>query len=179
MSWFAAGLICTVLLAHVPVSPGRDLPEHQIKAAVLFNFAAFVSWPESLFETPLSPLRYCVVGADALHETLNHLISGERLEGRPMELLNLDEESSLDACHILFLGGAADYDKLAVMGLKPGILTVGDSESFIEQGGMIALLRKRKRIHPVINLDALDQSRLRLSSKLLHLATLVRPGSNE
>ena len=28
---------------------GRDLPEHQVKAAFLFNFAAFVKWPDEAF----------------------------------------------------------------------------------------------------------------------------------
>lgn len=173
---------CSLLLTlfvMAPFSQSRDLPEHQIKAAFLFNFAAFVSWPESLLETADTPLRFCVLGADAMSMTLDQLISGENLDGRPLELIHLDIEPDVRGCHILFLGSEAVNDALLQVGHNPGMLTVGDTEMFIERGGMIALLRQRKRIHPMINLDALDASMLRFSSKLLRLATLVRPGGGK
>lgn len=155
------------------------MPEYQIQAAFLFNFAAFVSWPDTLFESPVSPLRYCTLGANAVSRILEQLISDEHQDGRSLELLCLDSISDAAGCHILFLGRDAGNDALLPAGWERDILTVGDSEAFVESGGMIALLRQRKRIHPVINMDALDASALRLSSKLLRLATLVRPGSRE
>jgi hypothetical protein len=41
---------------------------------------------------------------------------------------------------------------------------------------MITLVRKRGRIHPVINTDATERADLRISAKLLNLATLTRDG---
>ncbi|MEN8177823.1 MAG: YfiR family protein [Pseudomonadota bacterium] len=172
-------LVSLTFFSSVPTCQGRDLPEHQIKAAFLFNFAAFVSWPEGLFESADTPLRFCTMEADAISRTLEQLISGESLDGRPLELIRLGIKPDITGCHILFLGSEAVYRTLSQVGQSPGMLTVGDTEKFIERGGMIALLRQRKRIHPVINLNALDESTLRLSSKLLRLATRVRPGSGK
>ncbi len=93
--------------------------------------------------------------------------------------MRLRKGQQVRGCHILFLGAPADIAPVLSAQRVRGALTVGDTEAFLEQGGMIALLRKRKRIHPVVNLDALEVSSLRLSSKLLRLATRVRPGQSE
>ncbi len=172
--------LCLVLALALaaPVGHARDLPEHQIKAAFLFNFAAFVNWPDSLFATAATPLRYCTLDAEAVSGTLEQLIAGETMDGRPLELLRLGKGQRDQGCHILFLGARADTSILSAPG-QPEPLTVGDTEAFLERGGMIALVRIRKRIHPVVNLDALEASALRLSSKLLRLATRVRPGRKE
>ncbi len=170
---------CLALLLGLaaPSGQGRDLPEYQVKAAFLFNFAAFVNWPEERFENAGIPLRYCVLQTDAVSRTLGRLIAGESLDGRPLELVRLDNGQDPAGCHILFSGSGSGVMSAAEQPL--GVLTVGDSEEFLQQGGMIALLRKRNRIHPVINLDALEASPLRLSSKLLRLATRVRAGAGE
>jgi len=157
---------------------GRDLPEHQVKAAFLFNFAAFVKWPDEAFPDSATPLRYCVVRQGQVGQTLRRLIDGESLDGRSLELVELSPGQSTTGCHLLFCG--ADGQCLDMPGARSGLLLiVGDGDDFLEQGGMVALLRKRNRVHPVINLDALDASSLRLSSKLLRLATRVRPGGEE
>lgn len=175
----AAFWLALVLAGGTPDAPSRELAEHQVKAGILFNFAAFVSWPRECFANPSSPLRYCVLGADAVGATLEGLLAGETFDGRPLELRILHAPAGLGRCHILFFGAGAGSP--AVLDAVPGTttLTVGETDSFIENGGMIALLRKRKRIHPVINLDALEASRLRLSSKLLRLSTRLRPGATE
>jgi hypothetical protein len=172
-------LFLLVLLGVVPSGQCRDLPEHQIKAAFLFNFAAFVTWPNSMFESPATPLRFCTQDAKKISDILAQLIVDETLNGRPIALVRLHSAADITDCHILFLGRDASYGALMQAGLDRGTLTVGDTQAFIEGGGMIALLRKRKRIHPVINMDVLEASSLRLSSKLLRLATLVRSGKED
>ncbi len=172
------GLVLAIMVA-APLSEGRNLPEPQVKAAFLFNFAAFVNWPDGLFHTPDTPLRYCTLDADAVSRTLEQLIAGETLDGRPLELVRLEKGQRIRGCHILFLGAQANTVSILSAQRERSTLTVGDTEDFLKQGGMIALLRKRKRIHPVINLDALEVSSLRLSSKLLRLATRVRSGQQE
>jgi predicted DNA binding CopG/RHH family protein len=54
------------------------------------------------------------------------------------------------------------------------VLTVSDLESFETRGGMIALVRKDRRIHPRINIDTVEKSKLKISAKLLNLATVIR-----
>lgn len=154
---------------------GREVPEHQVKAAFLFNFAAFVTWPDEVFESSTAPLRYCIQDADEVAAVLQRLLEGEAVDGRSLVLVRLSADSEPGHCHILYLGESeGGYDRLH-QSIDKNVLTVGESEAFTDNGGMIALLRKRKRIHPVIRRDVVADSGLRLSSKLLRLATLVGP----
>ena len=62
---------------------------------------------------------------------------------------------------------------LAALAASP-VLTVGDMPGFCERGGVVNLELLDRRIHLQVNLEAANQARLQLSSKLLSLATIVR-----
>jgi hypothetical protein len=50
------------------------------------------------------------------------------------------------------------------------VLTVGDTEEFVEQGGTIAFCLEGTNLRFAVNLDALQRSGLNISSNLLVLA---------
>jgi hypothetical protein len=50
------------------------------------------------------------------------------------------------------------------------ILTVGESRDFLAHGGMILLVNEGGRVRFKVNLDALQEANLSVSSKLLRLA---------
>ena len=54
------------------------------------------------------------------------------------------------------------------------ILTVGDSEEFAREGGIVGFYRQRRRIRFAVNLDAIGRTELKVSSKLLQLASVLR-----
>jgi len=53
-------------------------------------------------------------------------------------------------------------------------LTVSDLDKFTSLGGCVGLHKEDKRIHFEVNLTALDTAGLKLSSKLLKLARIVK-----
>jgi hypothetical protein len=53
-------------------------------------------------------------------------------------------------------------------------LTVGESEDFIRDGGMVGLVRDADQIQIQVNLEATQAAGLRISSRLLSLAVVVR-----
>lgn len=55
------------------------------------------------------------------------------------------------------------------------ILTVGETNDFINRGGIIRFVLSAGRIHFQINPDAAQRASLRVSSKLLRLAEIVHP----
>ena len=54
------------------------------------------------------------------------------------------------------------------------VLTVGESDGFIEEGGIVNLKLDSGKIQIQININAADQAGLRISSKLLSLAQIIR-----
>jgi hypothetical protein len=79
-------------------------------------------------------------------------------------------------CHLLFIAGAETLAAAGGLdGLKPlPILTVSDGKDFSRATGIIELYVEDGRLRFAINVDAADRSGVRLSSRLLGIARVVR-----
>ncbi len=150
--------------------------EYQIKAAFLFNFARFVEWPERAFPGPRTPLSICILGEDPFGGELDRMVAGKNVEGHPVDVRRLRREAETAGCHVLFLG-AAENDRapgvLAALGGSP-TLTVGEQSAFGDAGGTIAMSLEKSRVAFEVNLAAAGRAGLKISSRLLKLATRVR-----
>jgi hypothetical protein len=78
------------------------------------------------------------------------------------------------ACQILFISRSAPGIASALRGLEPGILTVGESDGFLEYGGMIRFVIAGQRVRFDINAGAAVAADLRISSQLLRVARSVQ-----
>ena len=57
-----------------------------------------------------------------------------------------------------------------------GILTVGETEGFATQGGIVNFKVEGGRVRLEINIEAAERAKLRISSKVLSLAAIVKDG---
>ncbi|NNE84230.1 MAG: YfiR family protein [Alphaproteobacteria bacterium] len=148
--------------------------EYLIKAAILFNFAKFASWPESAFSYPNAPLRVCVLGDDPFGVALDGL-HGKQVRNRSLATARISTVDEAPKCHILFVSGSEEADLPAILDYvaELPILTVGDIRRFANTGGIIALKEVENRSRIDINLGAAEKAGLKLSSKLLRLADTV------
>lgn len=68
-----------VQLSSLPgYSQGVPSKEEQVKAAYIFNFATFTTWPESAFSSSESPVVIGIVGDDPFGIFLDEIVSGEK-----------------------------------------------------------------------------------------------------
>ncbi len=147
--------------------------EYQIKAAFLLNFTKFVEWPAGAFPAADSPIEICILGDDPFGNALDQIVAGEAVKGRKVVAERIRRAPPPKACAVLFVG-RADKDTLKILpGLGPGVLTVGEGESFIREGGMIAFVIENRRVRFVINRTVAESAGLQLSSKLLNVARAV------
>lgn len=146
--------------------------EYQVKAAFLYNFAKFVEWPGEAFSDGSAPLVIGVIGDDPFGGALDQAINGKTIGGRSLVVRRLKWGQNLRSCHILFIG-SSERKRLGqiIQSLKgASVLTVGDTGEFFQQGGIINFILEESRVKFEINSRMADQSRLRISSKLLALA---------
>ncbi len=154
--------------------------ERDLKAAFLYNFAKFVEWPEAAFPEPTTPVTLCVLGDDPIGASLETVVKGEKLNDRRLVVRLLRDPQATQGCHVLFVGPEKGRLPEILAPLRgSGILTVGGAADFLDRGGMIRLFLEQNRVRFDINLDAAEQSHLRLSSKLLRLARAVNPQRQE
>jgi YfiR/HmsC-like len=155
--------------------------EYDIKAAFLFHFAQFVEWPPQAFKDQGSPVTYCTIGDDPFHGTLDKTLAGKTIGMRPLRVQHFKAGQEIQTCQILFLGLDLKKPVAATLeSLSPDpVLTVGDSEHFVQEGGMIGFLLEDNKVRFEINLEAAERSNLKISARLLSLAKKVITRSKE
>ncbi|NEX21243.1 YfiR family protein [Thiorhodococcus mannitoliphagus] len=153
----------------------KPFTEADLRATFLVNFPLFIEWPSSAFDSPSAPLRYCVLGNSALSSSLEQALAGERIGGHPMQLAAAQDPAQWRRCHILYVDQRAAEPGPRVLAAVEGapVLSVGDTETFVREGGVVSLVHRGERLHPLINQAAAARAGIRISSKLLRLATLV------
>jgi hypothetical protein len=149
----------------------------QVKAACLLNLPKYVEWPAAAFAQADSPIVLAEFGESEVGEKLREMVKGKAINGHPLVFKRISSEEEIESgVHILFIG---DSDRRRIpeaidrLGGK-SVLTVGESEGFLDKGGMILLSHRERKIRLEINLVAAKQARLVISSKLLSVAGTVK-----
>jgi hypothetical protein len=152
--------------------------EYQVKAAFLFHFAQFVDWPSEAFKDAGSPLTYCTVGEDPFHGALDASLNGKMLGARAFRVQHFKQTQEAQGCQVLFVGTAEKRFLSTTLANLKGtpVLTVGESEHFAEEGGMIGFFLEDNKVRFEINLNAAEQAKLKISARLLELAKTVIGG---
>jgi len=171
--WFAGALLGLALTA--AAAAATPSIEYQIKAVFLFNFAQFVEWPPSAFRDARSPLVIGVVGEDPFGNYLDEAVRGERIGDRPLVVRRYHRGDDLTGCHILFISRSEDSAVASILASLRGrsILTVGEADGFIREGGILRFITENHKIRLRINVEAARAVGLTISSKLLRPATIT------
>ena len=178
-AWLGLGwwLVCLALAAGArgfgfEAAEANRVDEYQIKAALVAKLPLFVQWPATQSE---DKWVVGVLGESALHTHLtgmsNLLIGGKKLEIK--KCLGVEDAA---ACQIVFVGAseAGRLPGLVSRNANASILTVGEQSSFIEHGGVMALVAENRKVHLEINLEAARKAGLRIDPQLLQMARVVR-----
>ena len=169
-------LILLVLFTKMSLVSQGSLREADAKAALLYNFAKFTTWPHSAFETTHSPLNIGVIGPHQFGRTLKRF-EGKRVKGRTIEIRFFKDAKDYTKSHILFCDVAsADQfhqllDELELE--KNHVLTVGDLGQFAASGGILGIKFRGDRLALELNLQAAKRARIFLSENLIRLTEKV------
>lgn len=158
----------------------QDNPsEYQLKAAFVYNFAKFVDWPPDAFPEPRSAFSICILGADPFGRAIDDALRDKTIADHPVVIRRVKEAADARHCQILFVSGSERSQLREILGSLRGasVLVVGDVDGFAASGGAIELTLQDNHVRFAINPGAADAAGLRISSKLLALATIVHGGS--
>lgn len=151
--------------------------EYKVKAVFLFNFAQFVEWPTNVFSDAQTPLTIGVLGDDPFGTFLDETVRDEKVGGHPLTIRRYSRVEDVQDCQILFISPSESKRMGRILAdLKnKKILTVSDVEGFTQNGGAIGFVAEENKIHFRINLEAVKDVNLTISSKMLRLAEIVEP----
>jgi hypothetical protein len=170
---------CLIACNTAIVSADQQKPgEYQIKALFLYNFLNFVDWPaESSFNS--SPtINVCIIGDDPFADALND-IRNETVKGKKLAIRFYRSSDEPEGCHLLFIPASeknrAGHILRSVRGSN--VLTVADNFEVVRQGAIISFFIEQKKVRFAINIEAASKAGLKISSKLLKLAKIVKTPS--
>lgn len=149
--------------------------EYDVKAAFLYNFTKFVEWPPSVFHDERSDFRLCVLGEDPFGRSLE-VIANEKVAGREISLLRTAKLAEPEGCQILFISRSERGRMPEVLRelRDTPVLTVADTGGFLDQGGIVNFILESGKVRFEINQEAAERAGIKISSKLLRLATHVK-----
>lgn len=161
----------TLLVILTPRRPHmQEVTGPALKAAFLFNFVKFTTWPaEALAEA--APLQMCVVNAQAVGNALSTTVRGRVVAGHAIHVAQPADSEAFRRCHVLFVSGPRTpaLQVIAAVGDAP-VLTVSDLPAFTAEGGIAQFHLQQGQLRFVFGLEAARTARLQISSKLLALA---------
>lgn len=162
-------LIALALCAALGAAQSRD--ERAVRAAYVFNLTKYVEWPAAKNELVIG-----FVGSPETGEVMQKMLDGKRSESRIIHVLLFPSDEELKKCSLVYIGDSPKkirplLDKFE----NTNVLTVGEAESFARDGGIVGLVRVGDQVQIQVNLEAAQHAGIKISSRLLSLAQIVRP----
>jgi hypothetical protein len=168
-----------------------EFTEHQIKAAFLYNFVQFTVWPKG----KPADSNAIIIGLLGEHQfgnsfdpIKNKTVNNKRVvivefgkfnrflkAGDKSETHLTDEAEKLKKCHVLFVCDSEreKFRKIIDAVKNCNVLTVGETEDFLEFGGIITFIPGTSKAVFEVNLNTCEREGLKISSKVLRLARKV------
>ena len=165
-------VLCTLCFTYSNMC-AQKFSDEEIKTAFIFNFIKFTKWEQ----TP-NPVKIGIVGNGKLAQTIMNKLNGQQIGSSRIDVLFITDSTQIDTYDVvIYIEKTAGITPQIIKShtLKKGILSIGLTESFVQNGGIISLIQsennKRKFI---VNLTNMRNSNITMSSKLLTLAQIIK-----
>lgn len=148
--------------------------EEMIKSAAVLSFLRYSEWPKSV-ETSIT---VGVMGRPSFFHVLRADLDGKSVNGRTVRVVELKPNSDLRCCQLIYFGSfkSAETKQLLLNAESAHVLTIGESERFLDYGGAVNLFIVDDRIGFEASLDTLDRCGISISSNLLRLGQIRNRG---
>jgi hypothetical protein len=158
-------VLVAFLLAGAVVRSQDVSLEYQVKAVYLFSFLKFIEWPAG---SDRGPITICVAEHNPFGAILEETLRGELVNRRPLawRIIRAPEAG----CHLVFVPKETVPTTYLRAANGGPTLTVGETASFLGQGGIINFILENGRVRFQIDPKAAARADLRISSHLFRLA---------
>jgi len=167
---FALGATGALAVRQEPV------PEYDSKSAFLYNFCVYTEWPASAFTKADSPIVIGIVGKDPFGDTLKRIVGDRTAQKRAIEIVRFEAVKDIKDCHLLFLPATEKKNIADALAKLKGTSTVlvGESDGVAAKGAIFNILIEDKKPKLEVNTDAAARAGVKLNSRLVNLAKLVK-----
>jgi hypothetical protein len=169
--WVVIPIVLAMLCPGFGTCLGAETPalkEHGLKAAFLYNFTKFVEWPANSFRDANEPFVVAVAGNSPCTAELEKIAKERKVNGRDLIIKTVTTCEAARDAHVLFIFSSEDprlKDWFAAVRGR-SVLTIGESELFGKQGGIINFALEGEKIRFDLNIEQAEAAGLRISAQL-------------
>ncbi|MCK6616226.1 MAG: YfiR family protein [Cyclobacteriaceae bacterium] len=164
-------VVFAVLLA-VSTAWAQERPNHEIHAAMVFNFIKYVQWPD---EGTGGDFIVGVMGEDDVFNTLKAWYDGKPKGAKKYVIKKLASADEAASCHVVYLGKTKSKEfeniKNSISG-KP-VLTVTDGSGLGQKGSCINFKIVDGKLKWELNQGTFTSSNLKVSGQLSSMSILI------
>ena len=148
----------------------QNIDEYGIKARFLYSFLKYTK-----FSSNNDTYRIAVIGKNPFHGQLKAL-KGKKIHGKEVHVSFLNRNyTNLNRYHLVFFSKSLKHSQQEILStIGNQTLTVGDNKWFIQSGGAINLVFKKRKVTFSMNHKKIDRDKYKVSSKLRRLSTNKR-----
>lgn len=167
-------LIAIVIWVFSLSQPAMGFSEDEVKGAYLSKFGEFVEWPPGTFPGKGAPLVIGIFEGDSVSDYLDIIAKTKIVSTRSIIVLKITKLSQIQDAQILYISQneMRKWSQIKNLIKNKPILTV--VEKGFGLGPMICFTNQNNKIRFEIDLDAVKNANLRLSSELINLAVNIK-----
>jgi hypothetical protein len=165
-----------ILITFFPVQVAAGLSEYELKAAFLHNLSNFITWSSKAFSSDDAPFVLCILGVDPFGDNLETITANQKVAGQhPVQVNRVTTEIDAKECHLVFVSSSEQKKMSNILSFLKNfnVLTVGDTDDFIEQGGMIMFMTVQGKIKLAVSPERIAAAQLKVSAQLLKIAKII------
>lgn len=147
----------------------------RIKAAFIYRFCGYTTWPQTRFSGGHDPIRVGVVGHQRVVDEINRAFIGKTVGGRPLSVHKVDRKSDVEAFHLLYFSKSSrsDLPDFPVLRQPLPILAITE-EPALSENAIINFIMQGDYIRFEISRTRAQEVGLEISSQLLSVAIAVQ-----
>lgn len=150
----------------------QERPNHEIHAAMVFNFIKYVQWPD---EGTSGDFVVGVMGEEDVFNTLKTWYDGKPKGAKKYVVKKLTSAEEAATCHVVYLGKSKSKEfeniKNSISG-KP-VLTVTDGSGLGQKGSCINFKIVDGKLKWELNQSTFTNSNLKVSGQLSSMSILI------
>lgn len=154
----------------------RSAGEDELRAAMVSHLPLFVDWPPDKLDPTHPAFRVCVLGVDPITPALEFAFRNAGSLKGPVTVGTVGISDKLDQCHLLYVGASIRgvLEKTLPALQQASVLVVSERPVDGLEGEVIGLPLSESHVRIEVNLKLAQRSKLSISSRLLHLAAVVK-----
>lgn len=150
----------------------QERPNHEIHAAMVYNFIKYVQWPN---ESETGEFIVGVYGDDNIFATLKQWYDGKPKGSKKYVIKKLATADEAGACQVVYLGKAKnrDFDEIKTSTSGKSILTITDGNGLGQKGSCINFKVVEGKLKFELNQAVVTGANLKVSGQLSSMAILI------